>query len=150
MATPLPMPKLGLTMEEGTILKWFKPEGSPVKKGEIILQIQTDKVEYEVESPDGGVLLKTLAGEGAVVPCGTNIAVIGKKGEDVSAFAGAAPPAPKTPAPAAPAKPAAPPAPAPAAGGAPAAGRTPAPRATAACSPARPPAGWPGSSGWTT
>ncbi|MBI2176852.1 MAG: 2-oxo acid dehydrogenase subunit E2, partial [Candidatus Tectomicrobia bacterium] len=49
MATPLPMPKLGLTMEQGTILKWMKPEGAPVEKGEIILQIQTDKVEYEVE-----------------------------------------------------------------------------------------------------
>ena len=62
MATPLPMPKLGLTMEEGTILKWRKSEGEAVEKGEIILDIQTDKVEYEVESPDGGLLLKTLAG----------------------------------------------------------------------------------------
>ena len=50
MATPLPMPKLGLTMEEGTILKWIKSEGEEVEKGEMILQIQTDKVEYEVES----------------------------------------------------------------------------------------------------
>ncbi|MBI4252334.1 MAG: 2-oxo acid dehydrogenase subunit E2 [Candidatus Tectomicrobia bacterium] len=127
MATPLPMPKLGLTMEQGTILKWMKPEGAPVEKGEIILQIQTDKVEYEVESPEGGVLLKTLAAEGDVVPCGQNLAVIGKKGEDISALAGAAPkaPAPKPAAPApAPASVApAPPAPAPAAGGTP-----PAPR----------------------
>lgn len=121
MATPLPMPKLGLTMEEGTILKWLKTEGEPVKKGEIILQIQTDKVEYEVESPDGGVLLKTLAGEGDVIPCGDNVAVIGAAGEDISGFAagdGGAPaaaaaattpapsaPAPRAPAPAAPATP---------------------------------------------
>ena len=88
MATPLPMPKLGLTMEEGTILKWRKGEGEAVEKGEIILDIQTDKVEYEVESPDGGLLLKTLAGEGAVVPCGTDIAVIGEAGEDISGFEG--------------------------------------------------------------
>ncbi len=88
MATPLPMPKLGLTMEEGTILKWRKGEGEAVEKGEIILDIQTDKVEYEVESPDGGLLLKTLAGEGAVVPCGVDIAVIGREGEDVSGFGG--------------------------------------------------------------
>jgi len=86
MATPLPMPKLGLTMEEGTILKWRKGEGETVEKGEIILDIQTDKVEYEVESPDGGLLLKTLAGEGDVVPCGTDIAVIGEAGEDISSF----------------------------------------------------------------
>ncbi len=94
MATPLPMPKLGLTMEEGTILKWRKGEGEAVEKGEIILDIQTDKVEYEVESPDGGLLLKTLAGEGAVVPCGTDVAVIGEEGEDISAFVvgGDAPP----------------------------------------------------------
>ncbi|MDE0330355.1 MAG: dihydrolipoamide acetyltransferase family protein [Nitrospinae bacterium] len=86
MATPLPMPKLGLTMEEGTILKWRKGEGETVEKGEIILDIQTDKVEYEVESPDGGLLLKTLAGEGDVVPCGTDIAVIGEADEDISDF----------------------------------------------------------------
>ena len=91
MATPLPMPKLGLTMEEGTILKWRKGEGEAVEKGEIILDIQTDKVEYEVESPDGGLLLKMLAGEGDVVPCGTDIAVIGKTGEDISGFGGGGP-----------------------------------------------------------
>ena len=89
MATPLPMPKLGLTMEEGTILKWRKGEGEAVEKGEIILDIQTDKVEYEVESPDGGLLLKTLAGEGDVIPCGTDIAVIGEAGEDISSFGSA-------------------------------------------------------------
>ena len=111
MATPLPMPKLGLTMEEGTILKWRKDEGEAVEKGEIILDIQTDKVEYEVESPDGGLLLKTLAGEGDVVPCGTDIAVIGEAGEDTSSFGSApakasaetepeAPEAPTTPTPA--------------------------------------------------
>ena len=88
MATPLPMPKLGLTMEEGTILKWRKGEGEAVEKGEIILDIQTDKVEYEVESPGGGLLLKMLAGEGDVVPCGTDIAVIGETGEDISGFGG--------------------------------------------------------------
>ena len=86
MATPLPMPKLGLTMEEGTILKWRKDEGEAVEKGEIILDIQTDKVEYEVESPDGGLLLKTLAGEGDVIPCGMEVAVIGEAGEDISNF----------------------------------------------------------------
>ncbi|MEE9274376.1 MAG: E3 binding domain-containing protein, partial [bacterium] len=125
MATPLPMPKLGLTMEAGTILKWLKSDGEPVEKGEIIVQIQTDKVEYDVESPGGGLLLKTLAAEGDEVACGVDIAVIGEEGEDISGFSQAATagggataaapeaPAPATPAPA-PAAPAAPPAPAPA------------------------------------
>ena len=111
MATPLPMPKLGLTMEEGTILKWLKSEGEKVEKGEIILQIQTDKVEYDVEAPDTGLLLRTFAGEGDVVPCGDNIAVIGNKGEDISEFESAGAPAaspggaaaaPQAPAPVAP------------------------------------------------
>ncbi|MFP6870063.1 MAG: dihydrolipoamide acetyltransferase family protein [Nitrospinota bacterium] len=89
MPTPLPMPKLGLTMEEGTILQWLKSDGEAVEKGEIILQIQTDKVEYDVEAPADGLLLKTLAGEGDVVPVGSNLAVIGDEGEDISAFASA-------------------------------------------------------------
>lgn len=99
MATPVPMPKLGLTMEEGTILKWLKSDGEAVDKGEMILLIQTDKVEYEVESPDGGVILKTFSGEGDVVPCGDNIAVIGTEGEDITDYApkgaAASPPEPK-------------------------------------------------------
>ena len=115
MVTPLPMPKLGLTMESGTILKWMVGEGDPVEKGEIILQIQTDKVEYDVEAPEKGSLLKMYAAEGEEIPCGDNLAVIGEPGEDISAFQEkvesetarqAAPPAPApvpAPAPAAPA-----------------------------------------------
>ncbi len=113
MATPLPMPKLGLTMESGTILKWMVGEGDPVKKGEIVLQIQTDKVEYDVEAPDKGSLLKMYAAEGEEIACGENLAVIGEPGEDISGFQEkaepetarqTAPPAPSpAPAPAAPA-----------------------------------------------
>ena len=91
MATQMPMPKLGLTMEEGTIIAWRKEEGDAVKKGEILLDIQTDKVEYEVESPDNGILLKKMFDADSVVPCGENIAVIGAKGEKVDS----ATPAPK-------------------------------------------------------
>ena len=111
MVTLLPMPKLGLTMESGTILKWMVGEGDPVKKGEIILQIQTDKVEYDVEAPEKGSLLKMYAAEGEEIACGKNLAVIGEPSEDVSGFQEktgsetapqAAPPAP-VPTPAAPA-----------------------------------------------
>jgi pyruvate dehydrogenase E2 component (dihydrolipoamide acetyltransferase) len=115
------MPKLGLTMEEGTILKWLKSEGEKVEKGEIILQIQTDKVEYDVEAPNTGLLLRTFAGEGDVVPCGDNIAVIGKKGEDISEFESAG--APAAPQASAPVAPPAPQAPAP--GGSPSPGGSP-------------------------
>ncbi len=83
MATEIIMPKLGLTMEEGTVLKWLKHEGDHIEKGESVLQIQTDKVEYEVESPTEGVLHRTLAEEGQVIPCGEVVGVIGGADEEI-------------------------------------------------------------------
>ena len=83
MATTMNMPKLGMTMEEGTITRWFKSQGEPVQEGELLLEIQTDKVNLEVESPASGVLLAVLAGEGQVVPVNQPIAIIGQAGEPV-------------------------------------------------------------------
>jgi pyruvate dehydrogenase E2 component (dihydrolipoamide acetyltransferase) len=103
MATRIDMPQLGLTMETGTILQWLKAEGDRVEKGQPVVLIQTDKVEYEVESPAAGTLLKVAAKEGAELPVGSLMAVLGEAGEDVSALLGAAP-APAAPA-AAPATP---------------------------------------------
>ncbi len=97
MATEVTMPKLGLTMEEGTVLNWIKKAGESVEKGEVLLVIQTDKVEYDVEAPASGSVLKTLANEGDLIPTGQVIAFIGEAGEEVKA---AAPVAPKTDAPA--------------------------------------------------
>ncbi len=91
MATRLDMPQLGLTMETGTILRWLVAEGETVEKGKPIVLIQTDKVEYEVESPAAGTVLKVLGKEGAELPVGTLMAVLGAPGEDVSALVGAAP-----------------------------------------------------------
>ncbi|MBT3260379.1 MAG: biotin/lipoyl-binding protein, partial [Deltaproteobacteria bacterium] len=54
------MPKLGLTMTEGLIVEWKKKEGDQVKKGEILFVLETEKVTYEVESPENGVLGKIL------------------------------------------------------------------------------------------
>ena len=51
MAAELLMPKLGMTMEEGTVVKWYKKVGEAVKEGEILLEILTDKVNMEVEAP---------------------------------------------------------------------------------------------------
>ena len=91
MATRLDMPQLGLTMEKGTILQWLKAEGEKVEKGQPVVLIQTEKVEYEVEATAAGTLLKQAATEGAELPVGAVMGVLGEPGEDVSALlAGAA------------------------------------------------------------
>ncbi|MCL5677347.1 MAG: 2-oxo acid dehydrogenase subunit E2 [Firmicutes bacterium] len=90
MAVEVIMPKLGMTMEEGTILRWAKKEGDPVGEGEVLLEVQTDKVNIEVESPAGGVLKGVRYPEGAVVPVVTTIGYICKPDEE--------PPAPAVPA----------------------------------------------------
>jgi pyruvate dehydrogenase E2 component (dihydrolipoamide acetyltransferase) len=88
MATRIDMPQLGLTMEKGTILQWLKAEGEKVEKGQPVVLIQTEKVEYEVEAPAAGTLLALVAKEGAELPVGGLMAVLGQPGEDVSALLG--------------------------------------------------------------
>lgn len=83
MAVEVIMPKAGMSMEEGTIVKWFKKEGDKVEKGETLLEILTDKVNMEVEAPEDGILIKILASEGDVVPVVTTIAYIGEIGEKI-------------------------------------------------------------------
>ena len=112
MATEVLMPKLGLTMTEGTIEEWKYKEGDAVKKGDILFSVATDKLTNDVECEEDGTLLKILLPEGETAPCKSVIAWIGAAGEAVPDAAGAA--APAAPAAAAPA-PAAPAAPAPAA-----------------------------------
>ena len=68
MAFEIKMPQLGLTMEEGTVAKWLKQEGDSVKKGDVLLEITTDKLTSEIESEADGVLLKIVAEEGEDVP----------------------------------------------------------------------------------
>jgi pyruvate/2-oxoglutarate dehydrogenase complex dihydrolipoamide acyltransferase (E2) component len=94
------MPKMGDAMEEGTLLRWLKEVGQEVAVGEPIAEIETDKVALEIEANDGGVLTKTLVGEGETVPIGTPIATIGE--EDAAAAEPAAhqPPAAEAAAPA--------------------------------------------------
>ena len=77
------MPKLGLLMKEGTINKWHKREGEEVREGELLLEITTEKVTSEVESPASGVLGRILVPEGATVPVGTVIAQIVEAGDDL-------------------------------------------------------------------
>jgi pyruvate/2-oxoglutarate dehydrogenase complex dihydrolipoamide acyltransferase (E2) component len=81
MAYPVIMPKTGMSMEEGTILRWLKKEGEEVAKGEILLEIETDKTSMEVEAEASGRLLRILSKEGEVVPVTQTIAWIGQPGE---------------------------------------------------------------------
>lgn len=83
MATAILLPKLGLTMEEGTVVSWLKAEGDEVKKGDPILEIETDKLTNEVEAPTDGVLLKIITGEGETVPVSATIGYVGEAGESV-------------------------------------------------------------------
>jgi len=86
MAAEVIMPKLGMMMEEGTVVLWLKKEGEEVKKDEGILEIMTEKATYEIESPQDGVLLKVLVGENEVRPVGHILGVVGEEDEDISDF----------------------------------------------------------------
>ena len=86
MATVLVLPKLGLTMTEGTISRWHKKEGESVSKGDVLYSLETDKLTNDVESSESGVLLKIILGDGSTAPCMAPVAVIGVAGEDISAL----------------------------------------------------------------
>ncbi|HWZ19143.1 MAG TPA: dihydrolipoamide acetyltransferase family protein [Ktedonobacteraceae bacterium] len=75
------MPKMGDTMEEGKILRWIKQEGDQVAKGESLAEVETDKVNIEIESFASGVLRKILIPEGGSAPIGASIALIGTPDE---------------------------------------------------------------------
>ena len=72
---------MGDTMEEGKILRWIKHEGDPVKKGESLAEVETDKVNIEIEAFASGVLRKILVPEGTSAPIGAGIALIGAPDE---------------------------------------------------------------------
>ena len=86
MATGVLMPKVGITVESCVITKWHKQEGDAVKAGDILFEYETDKASVEEEAKVDGTLIKIFAGEGADVPCLTNVAVIGNPGEDYKEF----------------------------------------------------------------
>jgi pyruvate dehydrogenase E1 component beta subunit len=114
------MPALSPTMEKGNLAKWLKKEGEPIKSGDVIAEIETDKATMEVEATDEGTLGKILIPEGtADVAVNTPIATILADGESAADLA-KVPAAPASPAPAAPAE-AKSPEPAPSAPAAPAA-----------------------------
>jgi pyruvate dehydrogenase E2 component (dihydrolipoamide acetyltransferase) len=79
----VPMPKLSMTMEEGELISWVKHEGDQVRAGEVICEVNSDKVEMEVESPADGTLVRLAAAEGEVVPVGAPIATLETEAEDL-------------------------------------------------------------------
>ena len=103
------MPKLSDTMTTGTVVKWLKNEGDPIKSGDVLAHIETDKATMDLESFDTGTLLKIVAPAGTVLPCNAPVAVIGEPGEKIDETLLTAPapsieapvesaPAPQTPA----------------------------------------------------
>ena len=92
MATEITMPKLGLTMTEGTVDNWAKKEGEAVSKGEVVCTISSEKLSYDIESPVDGTLIKILVAEGDDAECTAPIGYIGELGEQVSEAASPAEP----------------------------------------------------------
>jgi pyruvate dehydrogenase E2 component (dihydrolipoamide acetyltransferase) len=84
MATVVTMPKLGLTMKQGTVVKWLVEEGATVAAGTPIAEIMTEKITSKVESTAAGVLLKVLVAKGEKAAVGAMLAVVGGLGEDIS------------------------------------------------------------------
>lgn len=98
MATNVIMPKLGMTMTEGTIIKWHKKVGDAIEEGMPLFDVETDKLTNTVNANVSGTLLKISVPEDGTADCLAVVAVIGSEGEKLEA----------EPAPAAAAEPAAP------------------------------------------
>ena len=81
MAKIVVMPKLGLTMTEGTIESWAKNQGDTVAEGDILFSVSTDKLTNDVQATVSGTLLKIMVPAGGTVPCLTPVAAIGQPGE---------------------------------------------------------------------
>ncbi|MBE7684783.1 pyruvate dehydrogenase [Tenacibaculum piscium] len=86
MATIINMPRLSDTMEEGVVASWLKNVGDSIEEGDILAEIETDKATMEFESFHEGVLLHIGVQEGESAPVDTLLAIIGEKGEDISAL----------------------------------------------------------------
>jgi 2-oxoglutarate dehydrogenase E2 component (dihydrolipoamide succinyltransferase) len=76
MATEVRLPQFGMTMHEATISLWLKKVGDQVAQGEVLAEVETDKITAEVEAPASGVLASIDAEEGTTVPVLARIAVI--------------------------------------------------------------------------
>ena len=73
---PLVMPKWGLEMREGTLTHWLVAEGTEIRVGMAIAEVETDKISNAVEAPDAGILRRRVAKEGEVLPVKALLAVL--------------------------------------------------------------------------
>ena len=76
MRTMLNFPKAGMGLEEGTVARWLKKAGEPVRRGEVVVEIENAKALQEVEAPVSGILVEILVAEGQTVAVNSDLAVI--------------------------------------------------------------------------
>ena len=88
MSTDVILPKWGLTMEDGTVVAWYVDEGDHVVEGEMIAEVETEKVENELEAPCAGVVARILVEEDETVDVGTVLAVIADDEAEAAALRG--------------------------------------------------------------
>ena len=86
MAAEVKLSSLGVSITEGTIVRWLKKEGDAVEKGEILAEVETEKVNFEIVAPEAGILLKILYAEKTIAKVESTVAIVGAAGEDISAL----------------------------------------------------------------
>src|SRR4029450_8930754 len=96
------MPALGMAQETGTLMRWLKAPGDSVTKGELLMEVETDKATVEIEAPASGILASVTAQPGDIIPVGERIARILAPGEAAPSDNVAVAPAPRPSPPAAP------------------------------------------------
>lgn len=94
MATNIIMPQGGQDITEGLVVRWFKKEGEPLRRGEVICEVETEKAVFEVEAPGDGVLLKIVAPAGTKVRVFAVIGIVGAPGEAIDSDLPGTAPAP--------------------------------------------------------
>ena len=85
MASEIVLPQWGMEMQDGTIVRWLKQEGDTVEEGEALVEVETAKLQTELESTAAGVLSRIVAQEGEIVPIRGVLCVIAEPGEEIAA-----------------------------------------------------------------
>jgi pyruvate dehydrogenase E2 component (dihydrolipoamide acetyltransferase) len=97
MAAEIVLPQWGMEMQDGTIVRWLKQEGDVIQEGEPIVEVETAKIQTELESIASGVLAHILVPEGATVPIRAILAIVAAPGEEVARPGGSPAPASSQP-----------------------------------------------------
>ena len=84
MASEIVLPQWGMEMQDGTIVRWLKQEGDTVEEGEAIVEVETAKLQTELESTAAGILSRIVAQEGEIVPIRGVLCVIAEPGEEIA------------------------------------------------------------------